>query len=131
MKNCISNIRRYIEIYRHLLSKCFKNAVLVRQEMVQCKYFFWHQTEICLPENLQSQKGFWLCWASILFSGSGELRFAKWMRFFERNCIVKCVVFFAGFCWLWDFLLENMKLKKPWWCPLESLDKYKNVVCLK
>ena len=33
---------RYIEIYKHLLSKCFKNAVLARQEMVQCKYFFWH-----------------------------------------------------------------------------------------
>ena len=32
--------RRCIEIYKHLLSKCFKNLVLRRQEMVQCKYFF-------------------------------------------------------------------------------------------
>ena len=45
-------IRRYIEIYRHLLSKCFKNAVLGRQEIVYCKYFFWHHTETCLLENL-------------------------------------------------------------------------------
>ena len=34
------------------------------------------------------------------------------MRFFERNCIVKWVIFFASFCWLWDFLLENLILKK-------------------
>ena len=27
-------LRRYIEIYRHLLSNCFNNAVLGRQEMV-------------------------------------------------------------------------------------------------
>ena len=31
--------RRYKEIYRHLLSKCFKNAVLGRKDMVQYKYF--------------------------------------------------------------------------------------------
>ena len=29
---------------------------------------------------------------------------------FERNCIVKWVIFFASFCWLWDFVLENPKL---------------------
>ena len=33
-------LRRYIEIYRRLLSRCFKNAVLGRQEIMQCKYFF-------------------------------------------------------------------------------------------
>ena len=43
---------------------------------------------------------------------SSELRFAKWVMIFERNCIVKLVVFFASFCWLWDFLLENLKLKR-------------------
>ena len=31
-----------IQKYTHLLSKGFKNAVLGRQEMVQCKCFFWH-----------------------------------------------------------------------------------------
>ena len=34
------------------------------------------------------------------------------MRFFERSYIVKWVIFFASFCWLWDFLLENQKLTK-------------------
>ena len=52
---------------------------------------------------------------------SSELRFVKWVRFFERNCIVKWVIFFASFCWLWDFLLENLKLKK------NSGDVYWNV----
>ena len=33
-------VGRYIGIYRPLLSKCFKNAVPGRQEMVQSKYFF-------------------------------------------------------------------------------------------
>ena len=31
--------------------------------------------------------------------------------------------FFTNFCWLWDFLLENLKFKKKlWWCPLEYVD---------
>ena len=45
-------LERYTEIYRYLLSKCFKKVVLGRQEMVQCKCFFLHQTETCLLENL-------------------------------------------------------------------------------
>ena len=43
---------------------------------------------------------------------SSELRFVKWARFFERSCILKWVTFFASFCWLWDFLLENQKIRK-------------------
>ena len=42
----------YTEIFRHLLSKYFENGVFGRQEMLQCKCFFWHQTERCLLENL-------------------------------------------------------------------------------
>ena len=45
-------LRRYREIYRHLASKCFNNAVLLRQEMMQCKCFFWHQPEKCWLQNL-------------------------------------------------------------------------------
>ena len=53
-------LRRYTEMYRSLLSKCFENAGLERQEMVQCKCFFWYKTETCLLENLKNQKDFWL-----------------------------------------------------------------------
>ena len=37
-------------------------------------------------------------------------KFVKWVGFSERNCIVKWVIPFASFCWLWDFLPENLKL---------------------
>ena len=57
------------------------------------------------------QKGFWLHCGTILLSMSNELNFIKWVRFFERNCIVKWMILIASFCWLWDFLLEKMKLK--------------------
>ena len=33
-------LRRYTEIYRHFLSKCFKNEFLGRREIVQRKCFF-------------------------------------------------------------------------------------------
>ena len=46
-----SFLRRYTEIYIHSLSKCLRHAVLGCQEMVQCKCFFWHQTETYLLEN--------------------------------------------------------------------------------
>ena len=45
-------LRRYTEKYRHLLSKYFKNPVLGRQEMMQCKCYFLRQIETCLLENL-------------------------------------------------------------------------------
>ena len=48
----------------------------------------------------------------MLFSMPSESRCVKWIRFFDWNCIVKWVIFFASFCWLWDFLLENLKLKR-------------------
>ena len=35
-----------------------------------------------------------------LFSVSKELRFVKWVRLFERNLIVKWVIFLTGFYWL-------------------------------
>ena len=37
---------------------------------------------------------------------------SKHISAFERNCIVKLVTFFASFCCHWDFLLENLILKK-------------------
>ena len=95
-----------------MLSKSFKKLVLGRQEMVQCKRFFWHQTETCLLENLQIQKSFRLRCGSILFSMLSKLRFAKWVRFFEGNFIVKWVIFFISVYWLVDFLLQNLKIKK-------------------
>ena len=69
-------LERYTEIYRHLLSKCFKKVVLEHQEMVQCNCFFWHQTETCLLEKILTEKVFRLCFGSILFSISNKKRYA-------------------------------------------------------
>ena len=46
--------RSYTDIYRHLLLKSLKNAAL-SQKMVQCKCFFWHQTETCLLEKILTE----------------------------------------------------------------------------
>ena len=64
------------------------------------QFFFWHQPESC----------FWLFCGSKHFIMLSELRFVKWVRLLERNCIIKWVICFASFCWLWDFLPENLKL---------------------
>ena len=63
--------------------------------------FFRHQTETYLLR----------CW-STSSSTSSELKFIKWVRLFEQDCIVKCVTFFVSFCCSWNFLLENLKLKR-------------------
>ena len=101
-------IRGYIEIYGYLLSKCFKNAVLGHHERVQCKYFF-------LAPNRNMFAGKFVNSESLLTVFREHIIFnVKWVEvrmFFERTCIVKCVIFFVSFCWLWDFLLENLKLK--------------------
>ena len=80
---------------------CFPSAPRIgRLEMVQCQCFFWHQ-----PKTF-----FWLRCGSIFFIMLSELRFVKWVRFFERNCIVKWVIFFTSFCYLWEVLPENLKV---------------------
>ena len=89
-------LRIYTEIYRHLLSKCFKNAALGRQEMGQCKCFFWHQIETCLLENLKSQKDFWLYCGSILFLISSLIH--KMNEAFWAKVHCKISYLFSSFC---------------------------------
>ena len=77
---------------------CSANAFFLKpnRNVFARKFVKWERFLAVLQEN-------------ILFSMSSELRF---MRSFERNCIVKWVNVFASFCWLWDFLLENLKSRK-------------------
>ena len=49
---------------------------------------------------------------SIFFTIMSDSRLIKSVRFFEQIYILKWVIFFASFCWLWDSLLENLKLKE-------------------
>ena len=89
------NKRFLTEIYKntkHLLSKCFKNAVFGCQEMVRCKYFFWHQTETCLPENLKIQKGDFLLENLKINENSDDVHWNVWTNIktsYARNNIFK------------------------------------------
>ena len=105
-------LRRFTRIYRHLLSKCFENLVLGRLEMVRCKNVF--------SDINQKHVSWKICKVVRCFVLLGKYIFynVKWVkvrkiskRFFEWNYIVKWVSFFASFCCLWHFLLENLKLK--------------------
>ena len=100
------DIQKYADFYFQSTSEC--SSWSLRNGAVQIFFL----TEKCLPENLLREKGFWLFFGSILFSMSSELRFVKWVRFFEQICIVKWVIFFASFCWLWDYWLENLTAQK-------------------
>ena len=50
-------------------------------------------------------------WQLIIFNDKW-VEAPKIVRCFEQNCIVKCIIFFAIFCWLLDFMLENLQLRK-------------------
>ena len=65
---------------------------------------------------LQSQKGFWLCCGSILFSMVGEF------RFFEQNYCKMNDLFRWFLLVLWVFVRKSEIKKELWWCPLERVD---------
>ena len=79
----------YTEIYRHLLSKCFKSAVPFFSDTKQ-KHVFW--------KTFKVRKAFAFLQEHIIFN-------VKWVTFckmgevfFERNCVVKWMTFLANFC---------------------------------
>ena len=82
-------LRRYIEIQRHLFSKCFKNAVLGRQEMVQCKYFFWHQTKMLARKFVKSETFLAMLREHIIFSVNWVEFRKKALRYSARKSEIK------------------------------------------
>ena len=127
----------HTEIYRHLPSKCFKNCCsswASRNGTAPFLQFFsdTKQKHVCC-KICKVKKGFGYVVGAYYFQwGWLRFRFIKWMRFFDRNCIVKWVTFFASFCWFWDFLLEHLKLRLTFRsCPLERADVYKKIACPK
>ena len=100
------------KILLRLWNKKFLMEIYIDSQSASRMQFLGVKNRNMFAGKFLSQKGFWLCCGSILFSTSSELRFVKWVRLFEPNCIVKWGIFFASFCWLWDFLLENLILRK-------------------
>ena len=62
---------RYTEIYRHLLSKCFRNAVLRRQEMVQMLFLIPNRNK--------------LFWSKFGFLGNALGRFCQFFFNFSSS----------------------------------------------
>ena len=80
-------LRRYTEIYRHLLSKYFKNVVLGLQEMVQCKCFLWKQAEACLLEKfLKSERFLAVLREHIIFN-------VKWVEFRKMSDVSRAKLY--------------------------------------
>ena len=80
---------KYTGIYKHLLSKYFKNTVLGRLEMVEFANVF--------SDTNQKHACWKICKACKVF---GCVAGVKLVRFFGQNSIVKWVIFFASFSWL-------------------------------
>ena len=100
----------YVSGSKYLLTEIYRNIqTFAFKELEECSYwasrndavqmFFLTPNRNMFAGKFFSQKGFWLYCGSISFSMSSELRFirVKCMRFFEQNCIVKWVIFFASF----------------------------------
>ena len=109
------NKKSLMEIYRIIQTFAFKmlqecSSWASRNGVVQM-FFLTPNRSVFAGKFLKSERLLAVLRKHI-FSTSSELRFVKWVRFFEGNCIVKWAIFFASFCWLWDFLLENLILKK-------------------
>ena len=67
-------VRRYTEINGHLLSKCFKNAVLGVKKWWSANVFSDNRQKHVCWKILVNSKRFWLCCKAILFSMWVEIR---------------------------------------------------------
>ena len=101
------DIQEYIDSCFQLLREC--SVWKSRNAAVQM--FFLRSTGNMYTRNFVEWVRFLAVCSSIFFTIMSELRFVKWARFFEQNCLVKWMIFFATFCWLWEFLPGNLKFK--------------------
>ena len=108
-------LQRCTEIYRNIQKY---TAFKVLQECSSWAFKKWCSANVFLTPSRKMLAGKSVKWERSLAALREYIIFSvKWvkvlkMRFFERNCIVKRVIFSASFCWLWGFLLENQKNKK-------------------
>ena len=124
-----------VEIYRNIQAFAFKvfqecSSWLSRNGAVQM-FFLTPNRNIFTAKFVKSERFLTVLWEHITFD-------VKWVEVHKMSEVfwvkLYCKIsdLFSSFCWLWDFLLENLKLKKKlWWCPLERVDKYYKVVCPK
>ena len=76
------------------------------------KCYFWRQPETYLLENLQKWVKFFAALRESIFYNVEWVEARKIIELFWVNGIVKWVIVVNSFCWLWDFLLQNLNLKE-------------------
>ena len=109
------NKKSFTDIYRHIHALSFKvfpkcSSLASRNGAIQI--FF-------LTPNRKSFAGKFIKWKKFLVVFRGHISInVEWDEarrtsgIFEQTYIVKWVIWLIRFCWLWDFLLENLKLIK-------------------
>ena len=106
-----SFLRRYTEMYRHLLSKCFKNAVLGRQEMVQRKCsFLTPNRNMFARKFVKSERLFTVLREHVILSN--EFRFVNWVVFWAKMHYRMREYFSLLFVGFETFCLKIWKLNK-------------------
>ena len=85
--------------------------------MVQGKYFLLTPTRNMYPGKFVKWVTFLVVLLEYIFYNFQSIKVLKMSEVFWAKPIVKWVIFFANFCWIWDFLLEKLKLidKLPIW----------------
>ena len=87
------------------------------------------QKHVCWKIFSKFRKFSWLYCHSIAYYFQFQV---SWVHIMSEVFLTKWVTFFGSFCWLWDSLLKNLKLKsKLWWCPLNRVDEYKKLYARK
>ena len=121
-KNFLKETYRNIQIFAFkVLEEC--SSWMSRNGPLQF-FFLTPNRNMFAGKFVKWERFFILFWKHIIFSIKG----VEVNEISELNRIEKWVIFFASFCWLWDFLLGNLKSRK-------NSDVHwnvrKNVVCRK
>ena len=90
------------QAYRNLLSKCFKNKVLGRLEMVKCKCFPLTPTRDMFAGKSVKWVTFLVVLLESIFYNSEWVEVLKMSEVFQAKLIVKWVILFANFSWLFE-----------------------------
>ena len=87
-------LRRYLQIYGHLLSKCFKNAVLHRQEMVHAISFLTPSRNVIALKFVKSEIFLVVLWEHIIFNVKWvdvhKMSDAFWAKLYCKICDLFC-----------------------------------------
>ena len=109
-KVSLGRYARYTAIYRHLLSKYFKNAVQGVKKWCCANVFSdTKQKDVCW-KIYKVRKVFGYVAGAYQFQC--QVSWGSQNEVFWAKLYCKMSDFFASFCWLWDILLENLKIKK-------------------